>query len=146
METERPLKLLNHLLVCHICCKDGRNTKCVALSCWSPEVYILHHKVEHEMSLPLKVCSVVVLACPLIQLLAGRAATFSHMSSLLCGQCFQCYHRRCAGSLTEAAAVQYVCFAPCSSDATAGRRGSDSTTLQQCPLQKPAHQALGCSN
>lgn len=112
----------------------------------SPEVYILHHKVEHEMSLPLKVCSVVVLACPLIQLLAGRAATFSHMNSLLCGQCFQCYHRRCAGSLTEAAAVQYVCFAPCSSDATAGRRGSDSTTLQQCPLQKPAHQALGCSN
>lgn len=87
-----------------------------------------------------------VLACPLIQLLAGRAATFSHMNSLLCGQCFQCYHRRCAGSLTEAAAVQNVCFAPCSSDATAGRRGSDSTTLQQCPLQKPAHQALGCSN
>lgn len=23
----------------------------------SPEVYILHHKVEHEMSLPLKVCT-----------------------------------------------------------------------------------------
>lgn len=62
----------------------------VLLLPWSYIPPFLHLKLEHEMPLPLKVCTKVVRACSLVQLPAGIAAyaVFSHLNSLLCGRRF----------------------------------------------------------
>lgn len=66
------------------------------------------------MSLPLKVCTVVVLACPLIQLLAGRAAAFYHMTPCYVANVFiNLQHQYVTMGDVQAALLRLLLFRMC---------------------------------